>query len=103
MAYKLVISDNANQQLESILDYIVYRLKNNQAAKSLINDIEKAHAKLREIPEVFGYCNDRYLAIKQYRKLTLEKHDYVILYKVKGEVVTIYGIFHMLENYREKL
>ena len=49
------------------------------------------------------YCNDRYLAAKGYRKLALEKHNYVLLYQVRNDIVFVNGIFHMLENYRDKL
>ena len=103
MAYKLVVTENAAQQIESIVDYIMYRLHNKQAAIDVINDVEKAYTKLRVMPEAFAYCYDRYLFAKGYRKLTLEKHQYIILYQIKDRVVYVNGVFHMLENYREKL
>ena len=103
MAYKLVVTDNAAQQVESIVDYIMYRLNNKQAAKAIIDDIEKGYTKLSIMAEMFAYCNDRYLASKNYRKLILEKHQYIILYQVRDKVVYVNGVFHMLENYREKL
>ena len=49
------------------------------------------------------YCEDPVLSAKGFRKIRLEHHDYVILYKVRGGTVTIEGIFHELENYGKKL
>ncbi|MBQ7760157.1 MAG: type II toxin-antitoxin system RelE/ParE family toxin [Acidaminococcaceae bacterium] len=103
MAYKLVVTENAAQQVESIVDYIMYRLHNKQAAIDVINDVEKAYSKLRVMPTAYAYCFDRYLLAKKYRNLTLEKHQYVILFQVKDNTVYVNGVFHMLENYREKL
>ena len=53
--------------------------------------------------EIFGYCNDNYLADHGYLKIALSVHDYLILYRVKGNEVQISGVFHMRENYARKL
>lgn len=103
MDFKVVVTDNALGQLENITDYIVYRLKNKQAANGVLEDFQKAIKELRYIAMSMQYCNDRYLAAKGYRKLALEKHNYVLLYQVHNDIVFVNGIFHMLENYRDRL
>ena len=42
---------------------------------------------------MYPLCNDSYLARKGYRKLQLDKHEYVILYQVYSNEVHIGGIF----------
>ena len=103
MDYKLVISERAEMHIDRILDYVVNVLKNPSAASSILDDIEDAYNKLEYMAESLGYCHDLYLAEKGYRKIILSGHDYLILYKVDGNEVHVSGVFHMRENYAEKL
>jgi len=103
MLYKLVISERAEMNIDNILDYVVNILKNPGAARAIIIDIEEAYNRLEYMAETFGYCNDRYLADRGYRKIALSGHDYLILYRVEGQEVRISGVFHMRENYAQKL
>ncbi|MGM9528517.1 MAG: type II toxin-antitoxin system RelE/ParE family toxin [Phascolarctobacterium sp.] len=103
MDFKIIISENAARQLENILDYLIYRLHSPQAASNVLNEIEAAYTQMQYMADSMPYCQDRYLLSKGYRKWPLSKHDYVLLYQVKGNVVYVNGVFHMLENYRMKL
>lgn len=103
MAYKLVISSNANQNITNIIDYIINQLFDYQAAKSILDDIDIAYAKLEDAAEMYPLCADPYLNSKGYRKLPLDSHEYVILYQVINKEVRIGGIFHTRENYMRKL
>lgn len=40
MGYKLVISEYADELLNNLIYYLVYRLKNKQAAEHLLDGIE---------------------------------------------------------------
>ena len=71
--------------------------------QNILDDIEDAYDKLEIFVEAFAYCNDGFLAQKGYRKLKLSHHRYLILYRVMDKEVQISGIFHMLENYANKL
>ena len=53
--------------------------------------------------ESFAFCEDPYLHSKEYRKLSLEKHDYILIYRIVLDTVYIIGFFHMKENYHVKL
>lgn len=39
MDYKLVISEHANELLDNLVYYLLYRLKNEQAARHLLDGI----------------------------------------------------------------
>lgn len=74
MAYNLRVTEHADELLDNILHYLIYQFKSEQAAKHLLDEIEHIHGRL-----------------------------YVILFRVQSDVVNIVGIFHQLENYRQKL
>lgn len=103
MNYNVIITERANQQLDNIIHYIVYKLKNKQAAASVLDDVLKAYNKLESVAGALALCEDPYLSGKGYRKLALDKHDYILLYQIEENTVYVNGIFHMLENYRDKL
>ncbi|MDO4622056.1 MAG: type II toxin-antitoxin system RelE/ParE family toxin [Eubacteriales bacterium] len=103
MAYNLIISEKANQHIEQIVEYIMFHLQNPEAAKSVLDDLEHTYHLLEQNAESFPYSEDPYLAAKGYRKLSLQKHAYVILYKVADNTVQISGVFHTLQDYRIKL
>lgn len=103
MTYKLIISEYTDYQIDCIFHYISVRLNNKLAAKSVLSDIENAYDILTLNAESFSLCTDSYLREKEYHKLSLQHHDYVIIYRIDGNNVFISGIFHMLENYRNKL
>ena len=103
MAYKLAIPEHTERQIDKCIIYIVNTLRNPSAAEAVLEDIEHAYDLLEKMAESFAFCEDPYLQSKGHRKLILEKHDYVFIYRVDGETVYLTGFFHMLENYRNKL
>ena len=103
MAYKLAIPDHTERQIDKCISCIVSTLRNPAAAEAVLDDIEHAYDLLEKMAESFAFCEDPYLQSKGYRKLTLEKHDYVFIYRVDGETVYLAGFFHMLENCGNKL
>ena len=103
MRYKLIITEQADSHLDNIINYILTAFHNQQAATSILDDVAKAYSILEEMPEAMQFCNDPYLASKGYRKIKLDSHDYVLLYQIFDNHVYISGIFHVLENYCEKL
>lgn len=103
MAYKLEIPEHTERQIDKCILYIVDILKNPSAARTVLEDIEYAYGQLEEMAESFAFCEDPYLYAKRCRKLSLQRHDYVFIYRVEKDKVFLAGFFHMLENYRTKL
>ena len=103
MDYKLVIPEHTERQIDRCIDYIVHTLRNPSAAGAVLDDLENAYTQLEQMAESYALCEDPYLQSKGYRKLALEKHDYLFIYRVNGKTVYLVGFFHMLENYRMKL
>ena len=46
---------------------------------------------------------DRYLAQKGYREAIVLHINYILIFNVDGDKITIVGIFHQLENYQKNV
>ena len=103
MSYRLTISERADEHIDNIISYVVNVLKNPTAATAILSDIDEAYDRLEKMPNAYGYCADLYLAQKGYRKIILSHHDYVIIYRITGDEIFVAGVFHMLENYADKI
>ncbi|MCR5034338.1 MAG: type II toxin-antitoxin system RelE/ParE family toxin [Clostridia bacterium] len=103
MTYRLLVSNNADLQLEKILRYVAIKLDNPTAAAAILEDVKRTYIHLEHMPEAVALCEDPYLAAFGYRKIKLRDHDYVILFRLADDIVQISGIFHMRENYIMKL
>lgn len=103
MTYKVMVTERAETHLDNIVNHILFRFNNREAAINLLDDIQKTYERLEYAAGAIQLCDDPYLASKGYRKIALESHNYVMLYQIQDETVSVNGIFHMLEDYRDKL
>ncbi|MCM1494476.1 MAG: type II toxin-antitoxin system RelE/ParE family toxin [Bacteroides sp.] len=103
MAYKLVITEHADELFDRILRYLIYQLKNEQAAVHLLDETKDIYDRLEENPLQFPVSRDIYLADKGYHEAIIGRMDYIIVFSIESETVNIVGIFHQLENYWKKL
>ena len=56
MHYKLTISERAESHIDNILDYVVNVLKNPEAARAIIVDIEEAYSLVSTIAQEERVC-----------------------------------------------
>lgn len=103
MAYKLVVTEHADELLDHILRYLIYQLKNKQAAVHLLDEMKNIYDRLEENPLQFPVSRDTYLAEKGYYEAVIGQMNYIIVFSIESETVNIVGIFHQLENYWKKL
>ena len=103
MVYRLTITEHAEELLDDIVYHLLFRLRNEQAAKHLLNCIDCIYDRLEENPFQFPVSRDKYLAKRDYREAVVPQMDYVIVFDVREELVNVVGIFHQLENYQRKL
>lgn len=88
MAYNLLISDNANVELEKILLYISENLANPGAAKNFIQQVELCYEHLIDNPFIYSSCHNKELKDKGYRKAIIK--NYVMIYRVNKESNKVY-------------
>ncbi|MCD8380470.1 MAG: type II toxin-antitoxin system RelE/ParE family toxin [Lachnospiraceae bacterium] len=103
MAYKLIVSEYADELLDHIISYLLFHLKNRQAAEHLLNGIDHVYSRLEENPFQFPPCRDTYLAEKGYHEAIVPQMNYLIIFRISAHTVRIAGIFHQLEAYENKL
>lgn len=103
MGYKLVVSEYADELLDNLVRYLLYRLKSEQAAKHLLDGIDDIYDRLESNPFQFARSRDAYLAHKGYHEAVVPQMDYVVIFDVKEDIVNVVGIFHQLENYQRRL
>lgn len=103
MTYKLKITEHADELLDNLVYHLLHQLKNAQAAKHLLDEIESIYNRLEENPLQFPLSSDTYLAGKGYHEAVVSQMDYIVVFSIQADVVNVAGIFHQLENYQKKV
>lgn len=95
--YKIVISKNFKEEINSIYNYLNFFLNEPYIAKNTYNNIMKSIATLIYFPERYQIVKSTHNS--NYRKLILKK--FIILYTVSFEnsSVQILHIYHGNQNY----
>lgn len=101
MDYKVILSDIAKQQLDNILFYVYITLKNETAARSILQDAENTIQKLAQIGSSLKICDEPELAQYGYRKIHFSSHRYIMLYILEDNEIHIDRIYHELEDYKD--
>ncbi len=103
MIYKLNVTEHADELLDNLVYHLIYRLMNKQAAQRLLDSIDVIYERLVVNPFQFAECRDAYLANKGYREAVVPYMNYIVVFDVRTDVVNVVGIFHELEDYKNKL
>jgi plasmid stabilization system protein ParE len=103
MAYKLMITDRAEELLDQLVNYILFKFNNQSAAKHLLDGIEQLYNRLEDNPYQFADSRDSMLKSQGYKEAVVKDMDYILIFRIDGDIVYVLGIFHQLENYKDKL
>ena len=103
MAYNLVVTEHAEELLDKLVYYLIYQLKNEQAAKHLLDSIDSIYDRLEVNPRQFPISHDAYLAQKGYHEAIVSSMNYVVIFAIKSDSVNVIGIFHQSESYPKKI
>ncbi|MBO4911332.1 MAG: type II toxin-antitoxin system RelE/ParE family toxin [Butyrivibrio sp.] len=103
MAYNIVISERADELIDSCVSYIMNRLKNPQAAEHLINRLDGLYERLIDNPYQFDDCKDDFLKHCGYKEALITDMKYRIIFRISEDTVYIVGLFHDLEDYKSKV
>lgn len=101
MAYKVVETELAVQDLNGILEYIAGSLSNPTAASAFADEVEKCYASLERMPLMYEQCQDVQLRALGYRKALIK--NYLLIYRVDEaeKIVSILRFFYGGQNYVE--
>lgn len=104
MVYSVVITKRAKYLIDNVVGYLIYSLKNIQAAHRLRDNIEKTITRISENPYQFRrfISNNTYLK-NDYRCAMVGDMNYILVFKIVENKVYIMGIFHCKEEFQSKI
>lgn len=103
MDYKVVITSDAEEDLERFIRYLVLEKLNEQAAVNVLLDFEETKKTLSRSAGSLKLCDNPRLSIYGYRKIRFLSHRYYMLYRIEGDVVIVDSIFHELQDFENKI
>lgn len=99
MDYKVVITPDAEKDLDSFIQYLLFEKKNEQAASSVLNDFEITKQTLSGVAGSLKYCDNPKLKNLGYKRIHFQHHRYFMLFRVVNNLVIVDNIFHELQDY----
>jgi len=101
--YEVLVSPEADADLDQIIRYIAIDLRNPEAASALADKIDARLNDLETMPNKFAFCKDAVLRAMGYRRASVG--NYLILYRVNEDSrqVLIAHYYHTLQDYEHDL
>ncbi|MCR4655259.1 MAG: type II toxin-antitoxin system RelE/ParE family toxin [Lachnospiraceae bacterium] len=103
MEYKVVITEDAEADLDGYISYLLFEKKSRQAAKNVLDDFEATIINLAKAAGSLKLCDNPRLREKGYRRINFLSHRYFMLYRIEEDVVIVDSIFHELQDYENKV
>lgn len=103
MEYKVVLTTQAKVDFRRIIDYLLFKLKSEQAATNVANDMENTINQLSHVAGSLKLCEDSRLKSLGYRTIHFKQHRYLMLYRIESDVVYVDSIYHDLQDYENIL
>ncbi|MBE5887163.1 MAG: type II toxin-antitoxin system RelE/ParE family toxin [Lachnospiraceae bacterium] len=103
MDYKIVVTADAQEDLEHFIEYLLFEKQSMQAAKNVLDDFEATKESLRYVAGSLKLCDNPRLNQLGYRRINFLNHRYFMMYRIVEDVVFIDNIFHDLQDYENKM
>ena len=103
MDYKIVVTRDAEEDLEHFIRYLVIEKKSMQAAENVLNDYDATIESLEHVAGSLKLCDNPKLRQLEYRRINFLDHRYFMLYRIVDNVVIVDSIFHELQDYENKM
>lgn len=103
MDYKVVITIDAENDLEQFINYLIYEKKSLQSANNLLDDFDSIIESLTHIAGSLKLCDNPRLRKLGYRRINFLKHRYFMLYRIVDNLVIVDNIFHELQDYENRI
>ena len=103
MDYKVLLSIDAEEELDDIIRYLLLEKRNEQAAKNVLNDFEETKDRLAKIAGSLKFCDNPRLKELGYKRLNFVSHRYFMIFHIEDDIAYVYNIFHKLQDYESSL
>lgn len=101
--YEVVVSPEAEADLDRIIRYIAADLRNPPAATALADKIEARLCELETMPGKFSFCKDAFLRAMGYRRAQGGNHQIIYRIDETAKRVLIVHFYHTLQDYESNL
>ena len=99
MDYKVVVTKDAEEDLERFIKYLIFEKKSLQ----VLNDYDVTIESLRHVAGSLKLCDNPRLHQLKYRRINFLNHRYFMLYRIEDNVVFVDNIFRELQDYENKI
>ena len=99
MEYDVVVTPEAEADLDRHILYLLIEKCNEQAAKSVLDDFEITLNSLKRVAASLKYCENPKLKALGYRRINFHYHRYFMMYRICDGRVYVDSIFHELQDY----
>lgn len=103
MDYKVVVTKDAEEDLERFLKYLIIEKESTQAVENVLNDYDATIESLKYVAGSLKLCENPRLHQLEYCRINFLNHGYFMLYRIVGNVVFVDNIFHELQDYENKI
>jgi len=103
MEYKILITTDAEEDLNQFIRYLLLKKKSKQAASNLLEDFETTIKDLSQIAGSLKYCSNPKLKEMGYKRKNFISHKYYLLYRIVDDIVYVDRIFHELQDLENRI
>lgn len=103
MDYKIVVTKDAEADLDRFIKYLIVEKESLQAALNVLNDYDATVETLKHVAGSLKLCDNPGLRKQEYRRINFLNHRYFMMYRVVDDMVFIDSIFHELQDYENKM
>jgi len=103
MEYKVVITEDAEKDLDNFVSYLLFVKKSEQAASNLLDDFEVTQNSLTRVAGSLKDCTNPKLKEQGYKRINFMSHRYFMLYRIENDKAIVDNIFHELQDYESSI
>lgn len=103
MDYRIVVTKDAEEDLDRFVQYLIFEKKSMQAAQNVLNDFDATIECLKHVAGSLKICDNPRLRQLEYRRINFLNHRYFILYRIVDDIVFVDNIFHKLQDCENKI
>ena len=94
--YKVFVTEDAQNDLDNFVYYLLVEKLNEQAADALLKDYDETIDALSRVAGALRTLEDQDLI--DYRKIRLKRHNYYLLYRLVADKAIVDRMFHDLQD-----
>ena len=103
MDYNVIVTEDAENELDQYIRYLLFDKVSEQAARNLLNDFEATKESLSNVAGSLKLCDNPKLRELGYHRINFLSHRYFMLYRIENGTVYVDNIFHELQDYESNM